>query len=77
MKLRVLGIPVRITTLLALGAGFLAGSRAGRGPWEQLVAKASQYQGRHGTDTYNGNGTASSVQGDVDVRSATVPFGQI
>lgn len=78
MKVRVLGIRLRPMTALALGAGFLLGSRAGRGPWESLTSKLAQYQGRHGTGLYSGNGHVPSTGSEeVDVRSRTVPFSEI
>lgn len=36
---------LRPTTVLALGAGFLLGSRAGPGPWEFAAAKVREVQG--------------------------------
>ena len=33
---------LRMKTLVALGAGFLLGSRTGTGPWELVRAKATQ-----------------------------------
>lgn len=80
MRIKFMGLRFRTTTLLALGAGFLLGSRAGRGPWESVVSKISQYQGRHGADVYSGNGSApapASQPGEVDVRSKSVPFTEI
>ena len=32
---------LRIKTLMALGVGFLLGSRSGKGPWEFVQAKTS------------------------------------
>jgi hypothetical protein len=36
----------RMRTLSAFGLGFLAGSRAGRGPWEKAEATVEQLKGK-------------------------------
>jgi hypothetical protein len=77
MKLRVLGVKLRLGTVAALGVGFLLGSRAGRGPWDSLSSKLSQYQSRNGTGLYSGNGHGLTTSEEVDVRSQNVPFGEI
>ena len=37
---------VRVKTLGLFGLGFLAGSRAGRGPWEKAQAGMDQIKGK-------------------------------
>jgi hypothetical protein len=37
---------LRMKTLMALGAGFLLGSRSGKGPWEFVQAKTSAARGK-------------------------------
>ena len=49
----------RMRTLGAFGLGFLAGSRAGRGPWEKAEATAEQLKGK-----MNGMGGAGSASSD-------------
>jgi hypothetical protein len=83
MKVKVLGMRFRFTTVAAMGIGFMLGSKAGTGPWDSLVAKISQYQGRTGAGLYdgsgNGNGIGSSVptSNEPDVRERSVPFTEI
>ena len=56
---------VRMKTLGMLGIGFLAGSRAGRGPWEKAQASMDQLKGKVGGTTGSsssmGSGTNSSL----------------
>lgn len=56
---------LRIRTLLALGIGFLLGSRAGRGPWDAVAAKVADLRSRRdgSSELYlsNGDGTAPVV----------------
>jgi len=49
----------RMRTLGAFGLGFLAGSRAGRGPWEKAEATAEQLKGKM-NGGMGGAGSASS-----------------
>ena len=82
MKVKVLGMRFRFTTVAALGIGFLLGSKTGTGPWDQFMAKVSELQGRADGSTGGraaGNGVASSVASstEADVREATVPFTEI
>ena len=44
------------TTMAIFGAGFLAGSRAGRGAWEAVENKVSQLQNRTGGGNDYGDG---------------------
>jgi hypothetical protein len=46
----------RMRTMGAFGLGFLAGSRAGRGPWEKAQATAEQLKGK-----VNGGGGPGST----------------
>jgi hypothetical protein len=48
---------VRMRTLGMFGIGFLAGSRAGRGPWEKAQASMEQIKGKV-------NGSMGSTGGD-------------
>ena len=52
---------VRMRTLGMLGIGFLAGSRAGRGPWEKAQAGMDQIKDKVG------GGTTGSAGNGVDV----------
>ncbi len=45
------------TRMAFFGLGFLAGSRAGRGPWDAVENKVSQLQHRTGGGGDYGNGT--------------------
>ena len=50
----------RMRTLGAFGMGFLAGSRAGRGPWEKAQASFGQIKGKVDGSMGNSIGSASS-----------------
>ena len=51
----------RMRTMGAFGLGFLAGSRAGRGPWEKAEATVEHLKGRmNGGSTGGSTGPASS-----------------
>jgi hypothetical protein len=53
---------VRMRTLGMLGIGFLAGSRAGRGPWEKAQESMGQIKGKVGGSTGStGGGTYGST----------------
>ena len=47
------------TRMAIFGLGFLAGSRAGRGPWDAVESKFSQLQNRTGGGKGYGNGMRS------------------
>jgi hypothetical protein len=47
------------TRMAIFGLGFLAGSRAGRGPWDAVEKKISQLQNRTGGEDTYGNGMRS------------------
>lgn len=55
------------TKMAIFGLGFLAGSRAGRGPWDAVEHKVSQLQNRTGGGNNYGNGSGSmaSPQGST------------
>jgi len=50
----------RMRTMGAFGLGFLAGSRAGRGPWEKAQATAEQLKGKVNGGSLGGSGSPSS-----------------
>jgi hypothetical protein len=50
----------RMRTLTAFGLGFLAGSRAGRGPWEKTEATMDQLKGMVGGGSMGGGSTSSN-----------------
>lgn len=65
---------VRMRTLGMLGIGFLAGSRAGRGPWEKAQESMDQIKGKvggstgstgntYGSTTHNGTDSQRGSQG--------------
>jgi hypothetical protein len=58
----------RMKTLGMLGIGFLAGSRAGRGPWEKAQASMDQIKGKVGGSTGSsgdsyGSTSANGIEG--------------
>jgi hypothetical protein len=63
----------RIKTLTMFGIGFLAGSAAGRGPWEKTQASLEEVKGKvsermngggqHGSTSSNGNEGQRGGQG--------------
>jgi hypothetical protein len=58
---------VRMRTLGMLGIGFLAGSRAGRGPWEKAQESMGQIKGKVGGSTGStGNTYGSTSQNGTD-----------
>ena len=58
---------VRMRTLGMLGIGFLAGSRAGRGPWEKAQESMDQIKGKVGGSTGStGNTYGSTSQNGTD-----------
>jgi hypothetical protein len=52
---------VRMRTLGMLGIGFLAGSRAGRGPWEKAQESMGQIKGKVGGSTGSTGGHYGST----------------
>ena len=65
---------VRMRTLGMLGIGFLAGSRAGRGPWEKAQASMDQIKDKVGGTTGSAtNGATSSNGFNGGTRSQTNP----
>ena len=50
----------RMKTLGAFGIGFLAGSRAGRGPWEKAQSTVGELKGKIDGGMGNTNGSTSS-----------------
>jgi hypothetical protein len=60
-------------TLGMLGIGFLAGSRAGRGPWEKAQASMDQIKDKVGGTTGSANGATSSNGFNGGTRSQTNP----
>jgi hypothetical protein len=48
------------TNMAIFGLGFLAGSRAGRGPWDAVENKLCQLQNRSGGGNDYGNGMRST-----------------
>jgi hypothetical protein len=50
----------RMRTLAAFGLGFLAGSRAGRGPWEKAEATMEQLKGMIGRGSMGGGSMSSN-----------------
>ena len=50
----------RMKTLGAFGIGFLAGSRAGHGPWEKAQSTVGQLKGKMDGGMGNTNGSTSS-----------------
>lgn len=52
--MRILG--VRPVTVLAFGAGYLLGSKAGPGPWEAFSAKVAELQGGRAAEGGSGTG---------------------
>ncbi len=57
---------VRMRTLGMLGIGFLAGSRAGRGPWEKAQESMGQIKGKVGGSGSTGNTYGSTPQNGTD-----------
>ena len=53
----------RMKTLGAFGIGFLAGSRAGRGPWEKAQSTVGELKGKMDGGMGNSNGSTSSSGG--------------
>jgi hypothetical protein len=51
----------RMRTLGVLGIGFLAGSRAGRGPWEKAQSSMDQIKGKVGGSTGSGGDSYGST----------------
>lgn len=59
MKIKILGIPIKVTTVAVFGAGFMLGSRSGRGPWDAALAKWNELRDR-----------AEGVLGEVPAKEA-------
>ncbi|HKN37815.1 MAG TPA: hypothetical protein VJ622_10040 [Acidimicrobiia bacterium] len=55
---------VRMRTLGVFGLGFLAGSRAGHGPWEKAQATMEQLKGKMAGTSMGGAGPTSSNGSD-------------
>lgn len=55
----------RMKTLATFGIGFLAGSAAGRGPWEKTQASMEDIKGKVSGST-NGNQYGSMSTNDID-----------
>jgi hypothetical protein len=53
----------RIKTLATFGIGFLAGSAAGRGPWEKAQASMEEIKGKVSGSMNGGNQYGSSSNG--------------
>ena len=65
---------VRMRTLGMLGIGFLAGSRAGRGPWDKAQASMDQIKDKVGGTTGSAtNGATASNGFNGGTRSQTNP----
>ncbi|HET9770935.1 MAG TPA: hypothetical protein VFS16_08600 [Acidimicrobiia bacterium] len=57
----------RMRTLGMLGIGFLAGSRAGRGPWEKAQESMDQIKGKVGGSTgSSGNSYGSTTSNGIE-----------
>ena len=67
MKLR------RMKTLGLFGLGFLAGSRAGRGPWEKAQAGMDQIKGKVSGGSMGGGTGSMSSNGFEGQRSENNP----
>ena len=60
---------VRMRTLGMFGIGFLAGSRAGRGPWEKAQSSMDQIKGKvngESTGSTNGNTYGSTSSNSME-----------
>ena len=64
---------IRMKTLGMLGIGFLAGSRAGRGPWEKAQASVDQIKDKVGGGSMGGTNGSTSSNGFDGTRSQTNP----
>ncbi|HEY4408514.1 MAG TPA: hypothetical protein VGO87_01420 [Acidimicrobiia bacterium] len=53
----------RMRTMSAFGLGFLAGSRAGRGPWEKAEATFGELKGKVNGGSMGGNTGSTSSNG--------------
>jgi hypothetical protein len=56
----------RMKTLATFGIGFLAGSAAGRGPWEKTQASVEDIKGKVAGSTNGGGQYGSMSPNDID-----------
>ena len=65
---------IRLKTLGLFGLGFLAGSRAGRGPWEKAQAGMGQIKGKVAGGSGGSEPAGSMTSNGYDARrSQTTP----
>jgi hypothetical protein len=57
---------LRMRTLGLLGIGFLAGSAAGRGPWEKTQAGMGQLKGKVSGGAMDGGGYGSTSSNGIE-----------
>ena len=63
----------RMRTMGAFGLGFLAGSRAGRGPWEKTEATVEQLKAKMNGGPMGGNSGSMSGNGVEGQSTKTNP----
>jgi len=63
----------RMRTLGVFGLGFLAGSRAGRGPWEKAQATVEQLKGKMNAGSMDASGGSASSNGFEGQRDKNNP----
>ena len=56
----------RMRTLGMFGIGFLAGSAAGRGPWEKTQATMDQLKGKVSGEAMDGGGYGSTSSNGIE-----------
>jgi len=56
----------RMKTLATLGIGFLAGSAAGRGPWEKTQASMEDIKGKVSGSMNGGSDYGSTTTNNID-----------
>ena len=64
---------LKMRTLGLFGLGFLAGSKAGRGPWEKAQAGMDQIKDKVAGGSLSGNNGSASPNGHEGQRSGTNP----